>query len=492
VKYPPMGQRFRLKAGFDISTFSAQTQVILKGLKKYGMILADNGSSWYISGAPDSRWNNDVLVGELSRVKGSDFEAIDESSIMVNPDSGQARTSSSTNLPPTANAGPDQNVNEGALVTLNGSNSTDPDDGIASYQWNQTSGTPVVLSNPQAASTTFTAPNVATGGEALTFSLTVTDHGGLQSTATCIVNVAWANAPPVANAGPDQTVREGSTVTLDGSGSIDTDDGIASYSWKQTVGIAVALQGSDTAHPSFNAPNVGKGGTTLTFVLTVTDQGGLQSADSCIVNVSWVNAPPVANAGSDQSVYVGQTVRLDGSGSNDTDDGIASYRWTQTSGPPVTLSNAKAIRPTFKAPAVTLDGTALGFLLTVTDRGGLSSTGRCTVYVHKKTPDLTGSWTAFSYTGKKVTGTFQIRNAGNGGAGQSTASFYLSADGINPGQLLKNHATQTLSAGGHVNVGFSYSAQSSLSGEYIVVVIDSGNKISESSKSNNTVSQQIP
>ena len=87
---PPMGQRFRLKATFDISRFSAGVQVILRALKRYGMILADNGSSWYISGAPDSRWNNDSLVNELKQVTGSDFESVVESSLMLGPDSGQA------------------------------------------------------------------------------------------------------------------------------------------------------------------------------------------------------------------------------------------------------------------------------------------------------------------------------------------------------------------------------------------------------------------
>jgi hypothetical protein len=65
-------------------------QVILQALKKYGMMLADNGASWFISGEPDERWNNDVLVPELHQVKGSDFEAVDVSSLMVNPGSGQA------------------------------------------------------------------------------------------------------------------------------------------------------------------------------------------------------------------------------------------------------------------------------------------------------------------------------------------------------------------------------------------------------------------
>jgi len=88
AQYPPMGQRFRLRANFDISSFSPEIQVILRALKKYGMILADNGSAWFISGAPDERWDNDHLQ-ELGRVRGSDFEAVDVSSLMVNPDSAQ-------------------------------------------------------------------------------------------------------------------------------------------------------------------------------------------------------------------------------------------------------------------------------------------------------------------------------------------------------------------------------------------------------------------
>jgi hypothetical protein len=88
---PPMGQRFRLKASFNISGFSAEVQVILKAMQRYGIILADNGSNWYISGSPDARWNDDVLVSELRQIQGSDFEAVDVSGLMIDPDSGQAR-----------------------------------------------------------------------------------------------------------------------------------------------------------------------------------------------------------------------------------------------------------------------------------------------------------------------------------------------------------------------------------------------------------------
>jgi hypothetical protein len=72
---PPMGMRMRLKKDFNLSHFSNSTQVILRGLKRYGMILADNGSDFFLSGAPDSRWNDDELR-QLSSVKGSDLEVV--------------------------------------------------------------------------------------------------------------------------------------------------------------------------------------------------------------------------------------------------------------------------------------------------------------------------------------------------------------------------------------------------------------------------------
>lgn len=72
---PPMGMRVRLKANFDISRYPASAQVILKALKTYGMFLADNGSNWFISGAPDSRWNDDEL-NTLKQLTGNDFEVV--------------------------------------------------------------------------------------------------------------------------------------------------------------------------------------------------------------------------------------------------------------------------------------------------------------------------------------------------------------------------------------------------------------------------------
>jgi hypothetical protein len=75
-----MGLRLRLKASFDISRFPAQARVVLRGLKTYGMMVADNGSSWYISGQPSAGWNDDDLH-TLGRVQGSNFEVVDMSSV---------------------------------------------------------------------------------------------------------------------------------------------------------------------------------------------------------------------------------------------------------------------------------------------------------------------------------------------------------------------------------------------------------------------------
>ena len=93
AQYPPMGARFRLKASFpEIKTpaYSPHALTIIRALKKYGMILADNGSSWYVSGATDDRWDNDVLQ-QLGSVLGSQFEAVDVSSLIVNANSGEAK-----------------------------------------------------------------------------------------------------------------------------------------------------------------------------------------------------------------------------------------------------------------------------------------------------------------------------------------------------------------------------------------------------------------
>jgi hypothetical protein len=307
-----------------------------------------------------------------------------------------------TNQPPTANAGPDQTVNEGQVVSLNGSNSTDPDDGIASYHWVQLGEPSVNLSNSDAEQPNFSAPGVGPEGASLTFELTVVDNGGNQGKDTCVVNVTWKNEPPQADAGSDQTVNEGVVITLDGSSSLDIDDGIAFYQWTQIGVPAVTLSNPSSSQPTFAAPDVGPDGTSLNFDLTVTDAGGLQNTDSCIVNVTWQNKPPTAVVTPDYTETTeGTLVELNGSGSTDSDDGIVSYLWSQVEGDPVSLSDPTSAVTTFTAPKTEVHGKNIKLKLTVKDHGGLQGAADSSIYVtqneHSNKPPVAD----FNYETKK-------------------------------------------------------------------------------------------
>ncbi|MEN6438153.1 MAG: hypothetical protein ABFD97_06185 [Syntrophobacter sp.] len=285
--------------------------------------------------------------------------------------------------PPVANSGPNQVVASGATVTLNGSISTDTA-GITSYRWVQTSGPAVALSNTSASKCSFKAPTVSTGA-ALTFRLDVTNRRNISASDSCIVDVSATDQVPLANAGSNQTVTPYTIVTLNGSGSVDKDDGIASYAWTQTAGPTVEISNANTDHASFVAPDAGQGGCTLAFQLMTTDHIGLKTTDRCLVNVVEANEPPIASAGPDQTVYEKAKVILSGSGSYDPEASTLSYRWTQISGLPVTLSNPKASKPSFTAPNLPSGTSDLVFMLMVTDAGGISASDKCIITIKDTT-----------------------------------------------------------------------------------------------------------
>ena len=179
--YPPMGARFRLKASFDISGYSASNQVILKALKKYGMMLADNGSAWFLSGAPDDRWNNDDLH-KLGQITGSNFEVVDVSPLMVDANSGQAIQSGVSVLVSPSSASVLENTTRQFTATVN--NSTDTSvtwsvngvvGGNSVTGWIDPTGlylAPNIVPSP--ATVTVKATSVATPAAAGTASVTVT------------------------------------------------------------------------------------------------------------------------------------------------------------------------------------------------------------------------------------------------------------------------------------------------------------------------------
>ncbi len=335
------------------------------------VILSDPNSADPSFSAPDIHAGGESLTFELTVSDFGGLESVDTCIVNL----------TRINQPPTANAGPDQTVYAGQLVNLNGSNSTDAEDDITAYLWTQESGDTVILSDPTATNPTFTSPGTDMNGSTLTFRLTVTDSSGNEGHDTCLINVAWLNQPPTAHAGPDQTVEADSQVQLNGSASVDLDDGIAAYAWAQVSGPAVILSDPNSADPSFSAPDIHTGGESLSFELTVSDFGGLQSVDTCIVNLTWLNQSPTANAGPDQVAGEGGLVILNGSSSVDIDDGIATYTWSQLEGPPVTLSDSSAAQPSFSAPEVPPSGDSLTFCLYVTDNSGLQDSDTCIVNI---------------------------------------------------------------------------------------------------------------
>jgi hypothetical protein len=162
---PPMGMRLRLKSSFNVSGFPARVQVILNAMKKYGLIMADNGSAMYISGAPDDRWDNDELH-TLGQVSASAFEVVQMSPVYT----------SST-------------VPEGAAPTISSftsSASTVSPGSSATLSWN-VSGASYVIVSPHVGPVRGTSATV-TPSQTTTYTLYATNQYG-RTTATVVVNV---------------------------------------------------------------------------------------------------------------------------------------------------------------------------------------------------------------------------------------------------------------------------------------------------------------
>ena len=226
------------------------------------------------------------------------------------------------NQPPVADAGPDQLVNENDVVTLPGSGS-DSDGSIAAYRWVQTSGAFVAVSGANTQNASFTAPEIAPEdafAEELEFQLRVTDDDGASATDTVVISVFDSyfivdNDPPIANAGPDQTVDENTLVTLSGSGT-DPDGTIEFYEWLQIDGTTVHLSDPYALNPSFTAPDVAFA-EQLVFALTVVDDAFDLATDTVTITVVESERepqPPVEQYALDVSVFGEGDIQVQGTG----------------------------------------------------------------------------------------------------------------------------------------------------------------------------------
>jgi uncharacterized protein (TIGR03382 family) len=222
------------------------------------------------------------------------FQLVASDGVLSSPPSAVTVLVRQVDRGPSASAGASQAVAERTLVQLSGSGS-DPDGDTLSYLWVQTAGTPVTLSLATSATPTFTAPDVGTAGDTLTFELIVT-AGGLSATSTTNVAVSYSNRSPLALVGPDLRAGAGYVVTLDARSSGDPDGNTLAYAWTQVSGPTVTLTNANTARPTFTAPSLGAT-TDLVFEVVVSDGlGGVATAQQK-VTVDAAPVPPAHSGG---------------------------------------------------------------------------------------------------------------------------------------------------------------------------------------------------
>ncbi len=288
-----------------------------------------------------------------------------------------------SNQPPVANAGSDISITLPVnSTTLNGSASSDPDGTISIYAWTAISGPATyTIANSSAASTALT--NLVQG--VYSFRLQVTDNSGASAADTIVVTVNAApplpNQPPVANAGTDISITlPTSSTSLNGTASYDPDGTIVTYNWTKVSGVgAITVLNPNTATPSVIGLTAGQ----FVFQLMVTDNNGATATDQVTITVNPAapgsNQLPVANAGKDTSIALpNNNILLTGDKSSDPDGSIASYTWTELSGPgQASIANAASANTSVNN---LVEGDYV-FQLTVTDNLGAVSNATVKVSV---------------------------------------------------------------------------------------------------------------
>lgn len=289
----------------------------------------------------------------------------------------------SANKAPVAKAGDDREITlPDNYVTLKANSSTDADGTIVTYLWTKVSGPSTGKINNPGAKTTIISGLVA---GVYTFRITVTDDDGATSSDDVRVTVnngkTSSNSAPKADAGSSQNVTlPTNTTTLNGTSSTDTDGSISKYAWTKSSGPS---GGSIASASSATTAVTGLAQGSYIFKLTVTDDDGATDTDDVTVTVGSSasnNAPPVANAGSDQTITLPtSTVTLNGGNSTDANGTITKWAWTRVSGSSsATISNASSV-----STAVTgLVQGSYTFRLTVTDDNQATSTDDVTVTVN--------------------------------------------------------------------------------------------------------------
>ena len=275
------------------------------------------------------------------------------------------------NTRPVANAGPDQTVRTGVVVTLNATGSTDADGHALTYRWvplSKPNGSTATLAATTAPMPTFTVDR----GGTYEFQLFVND--GYIDSLPDVVRISTLNSTPVANAGPDRTVARNAAVTLDGSASADPDFDALSFNWSivsAPSGSTATLSGAAAAKPTIVLDRPGS----YTFRLTVSDGQLTSTPDE--VTISTANSAPLANAGEDRTTLIGTSVVLDGRASSDADNDALTFAWTWLSRP--TGSAAALNAPNTPQPSFAPDKAGLYVVQLIVNDGFANSAPDTTI-----------------------------------------------------------------------------------------------------------------
>jgi beta-galactosidase GanA len=265
------------------------------------------------------------------------------------------------NSAPVANAGVDQNVSTGNVVTLDASSSNDADGDTLSYSWSLT--TLPANSSASLNDTSSAVPEFTADLDGSYVAQLIANDGTDNSVADTVTIVAeTANSAPVANAGIDQNVSTGNVVTLDASSSTDADGDTLSYSWSLITlpaNSSASLNDTSSAVPEFTADLDGS----YVAQLIANDGTDNSVADTVTIIAETANSAPVANAGVDQNVSTGNVVTLDASSSTDADGDTLSYSWSLITLPAnssASLNDTSSAVPEFTAD---LDGSYVAQLI---------------------------------------------------------------------------------------------------------------------------------